>query len=282
MTPEEFALIKREELTEAGRELYDREVERRSRPEWAALQARKEAEREAGYAKRLEAEEKALTGIAGWLTLPALGLILSPLLYGFDLWQALSLPGSEREAVASLVSFKELADVVFIVATVVVALFFFGKRRPAPKLVIGLLLLQLALFITEYLVADSTGRIAPSYMGTLMANVGRGVLVCMIWIPYFMFSKRVKLTFVVDSREGQLPPDADAVLRSLWQSPKCQRCGQLYPSPYYFKLFRTSEKVTSMCNACYEGLGESEKQAEGVPGIVGGERRSGAFYATSC
>ncbi len=193
MAPEEFALIKREDLTEAGRELYDREVARRSRPEWAALQARKEAE----YAKRLEAEEKALTGIAGWLTLPALGLILSPLMYGFGLWQALSLPESEREAVASLVRFKEFADVVCIVATVVVAIFFFGKRRAARPLVIGLLLLQLGLSIVEYVVAKSSGRIAPSYMETLMGEAARGVLVCMIWIPYFIFSKRVRRTFVL-------------------------------------------------------------------------------------
>lgn len=198
MAPEEFALLKREDLTEAGRELYDREVERRSGPEWAALQARKQAEEEAEYAKSLEAAEKALTGIAGWLIFPALGLILRPFFYGVDLWVwQVSLPESKREAVASLVSFKGVADVVCIVAGLLVAIFFFGKRRPAPKLMIGLLLLQLAVSIVEYLVADSTGWIAPSYMEGLAAGAGLAALVCMIWIPYFMSSKRVRRTFVL-------------------------------------------------------------------------------------
>ncbi|MDP2182648.1 MAG: DUF2510 domain-containing protein [Actinomycetota bacterium] len=39
MSTEEFALLEREDLTAEGRSAYDREVERRSSPEWAAQQA---------------------------------------------------------------------------------------------------------------------------------------------------------------------------------------------------------------------------------------------------
>jgi hypothetical protein len=196
MPAEEFALLKREDLTEAGRELYDREVERRGSPEWAALQERKEAE----YAKWLEAREKArLTGILGSpLALVALWLILGgPVVYGIDLWQVLSLLDSEREAIASLVSFMVVADVVCILAIIPVAISFFGKRRRAPKLMIGLLLLQLGGAIAGSLIAGSTDRMTPTFMETVGERTMGVLAVCIFWIPYFLFSKRVRRTFVL-------------------------------------------------------------------------------------
>ncbi|MBZ5600551.1 MAG: hypothetical protein LAN83_19790 [Acidobacteriia bacterium] len=90
MPPEEFALLKRGDLTESGRELYDREIERRSSPEWSALQARKEAE----YVKRLEGytskyhcpqcQEKLKRGEYArwvkWFIGPIFGRLLRPLI----------------------------------------------------------------------------------------------------------------------------------------------------------------------------------------------------------
>jgi len=49
------------------------------------------------------------------------------------------------------------------------------------------------------------------------------------------------------------------VATRLRESPKCPQCGNVYPSPYYFKLFKVSGGVTAVCNACYVLLPESNK-----------------------
>jgi Protein of unknown function (DUF2569) len=142
-------------------------------------------EMKASYAQAADAERRAqaaarpLYGIRGWLLLPAVGLVLS-------------IPISVFEAAKSYKS-GDAAEVAVVTAAVllvaVTTVAFFQKRRWAPRVVIVLLALEAVLAAVPVLLAR--GPVAPDDT----RDFGRAVVAALIWIPYFLVSKRVKATF---------------------------------------------------------------------------------------
>jgi hypothetical protein len=145
-----------------------------------------------------------LVGISGWLLLPMLGLIGTPLIllggiikninafFTTAMPDYLYLPGA---AVVEIV--LSLALLAFDIALLV---FFFQKRRFVPRLYIAFLITMLAVNLLMLPVIVWVGqaegldlREAARSYGT---GFGRNLIVCAIWIPYFCVSKRVKATFV--------------------------------------------------------------------------------------
>jgi len=167
MAGEEFALLRREDLTNDGRAAYDREAKRRTGTEWVA----QEASREAEYAKRLQAEKEALTGISGWLILPAISLVAN---LGIGII-GIAVNWSQLSATAPRVS---LSDTAYLTFTLLVAVAFFRKRPFVPKLMVVWILAAVGLTIAE--------------------NAGllfQGIVATAIWVPYFLVSRRVRNTF---------------------------------------------------------------------------------------
>jgi multiple sugar transport system permease protein len=117
--------------------------------------------------------------IGGWLILPAIGLVLSPPLLLLDIVWILS--NWEAGPVFVLALIK---SIVFLVFTTIVSLYFFRKLAIAPTLFIALMLSSLAFAIIEFFVAYF-------FLSTVFAFIG-----CLMWIPYFLTSNRVKRTFV--------------------------------------------------------------------------------------
>ena len=113
-------------------------------------------------------------GIGGWLILPAIGLVLSPIRLLFYLCLAMSMYGPTLLGVGTI-----LIDLAFMCYIIFVAIIFFLKKRWTPAAVVLLLIVNLVISL-------STGEIA------IMA---RATVVGAVWIPYFMVSKRVKNTF---------------------------------------------------------------------------------------
>jgi hypothetical protein len=105
-------------------------------------------------------------GIGGWLVLPAIGVVLAPLFGAFA-------------AVASLGG-DPLAGVLyaaFAVYGVACAFAFFGRKRHAPPMMIGLYLVN-------------------ALIGVTGGHPARGIGLSIVWIAYFLTSDRVKRTFV--------------------------------------------------------------------------------------
>jgi len=137
-----------------------------------------------------------IPGFAGWLLLPAIGLVLSPL------WNARDLVLNARDLLVMAIyhnldgltaSFVSLAmGFGFIAFQVYVAVVFYMKKPYAPKLVIALLLTNLALVLLLAAV-DGSGR----------GETARALAVAAVWVPYFLVSKRVKATF---GRKGVIRP----------------------------------------------------------------------------
>lgn len=142
-------------------------------------------EMKASYSKAADLQRRATSaervpyGIGGWLLLPAVGLIVS-------------IPVVLLEASRSLRS-GDAGEVAVVAATVVVvaitAVTFFQKRRWAPRVFIVLLSLDAVLAAVPVILARDPVAAADS------RDLARATLSALIWIPYFLVSRRVKSTF---------------------------------------------------------------------------------------
>ena len=134
--------------------------------------------------------------IAGWLVLPALGLIGALVLDTIELLKSLVSffkSFGVDTPYATIGALFEMAIVgVLLAFEAAVAAFFFRKHRWGPRVYILFLLSRLALmalymFIHQLEPQPETAD-APK-------ELTRAVVGAMVWIPYFLVSRRVKLTF---------------------------------------------------------------------------------------
>lgn len=159
------------------------------------------------YNPKPESDED--TNIGGWLVLPGIGLILSPILLLVQLgtqgyfekgvWSLFQNAGYENaNALSLLIGFELTINLALLVYAVLLIILYFKKRTSLPKLIIILyasslifpildLILYNALFPQELMDASDDQE---SY-----TQISRGLISAAIWIPYFLVSKRVKNTF---------------------------------------------------------------------------------------
>ena len=145
--------------------------------------------------------------IGGWLILPAIGLIVSPLRILIEsvtsltdgsysastfsfLWNDTSLEYSQE--LLGLICVELLVNVLLFSGTIVIAILFFKKRSSVPKLMV-------AYFGITFLVLFIDSLLADMFVEESMfvaEDIFKSLIAACIWIPYFIVSKRVKNTFV--------------------------------------------------------------------------------------
>jgi hypothetical protein len=145
-----------------------------------------------------DSADRGLTGIGGWLILPAIGLGLSPIfsLFGLSVGCFL-LFGSkgqilfaDKPGLEPLILFEVVMNVVFVAVLIFLNVLFYTKRKSFPLLMIIFYGFQFVLFLADHIMAASFNP----HSGP--TTVIRSFAVCAIWIPYFLHSRRVALTFV--------------------------------------------------------------------------------------
>jgi hypothetical protein len=148
-----------------------------------------------------------ITGLRGWLILPAIGLFVSPIrvssfllthstFYDLEAWHLLTNPSSTvyHSYWAPILIFEFLVNLTIITFDLFLLVLFFRKRRVFPRLYIIFLAFVAITTTLDNLLGlyvSSDKSMSNFFDQTLMQSY----IASAIWIPYMLVSKRVKATF---------------------------------------------------------------------------------------
>lgn len=154
-------------------------------------------------------EEEKYQKIGGWLILVGISIVVNPFRLLFPIgnliqvflnesWTILTTPGTTayHPMWAPLIIFELLGNIAFLVFSIALAVLFFQKRSVLPKVITIFLLLNLAFIVVDFLLANSIPVVASQGNQGPLGEIVRSIIGCLIWVPYFQISKRVKGTFV--------------------------------------------------------------------------------------
>jgi hypothetical protein len=144
-----------------------------------------------------------LSGIGGWLILPAIGLAFAPFIALYIIFMV-DLPVltdskyqevlTEHPALPGLLIFEIITNVFFLAGSLGLNFLFYKKKRVLPTCMIAYLIIQFLLIMADNL---ATAAFIPSAntIGNIF-EVVRSLVGAVIWIAYFYSSIRVENTFV--------------------------------------------------------------------------------------
>ena len=139
-----------------------------------------------------------LKGIGGWLILVAIGLAVSPFLSLHGIYRDLNILYGDRyqpglvaqPALASVIMFEAVTNTLFFLGMIWLNFLFYTKKRAFRASMILFLGTQFLLLLADHVMAL---RFNPHSSEMVVA---RSFMVCLFWIPYYMRSRRVEVTFV--------------------------------------------------------------------------------------
>jgi len=151
--------------------------------------------------------KKTYEGIGGWLILVAIALIRAPIafcitlfrnvfpLLRHDAWVALTTKDSDayHRLWAPVILSELVVNVIFLALALFALVLFFRRKQLFPKFMIGFLLANLIWQISLALVYRQIPAMAEESLFDA-ETIGQ-IIGCLIWIPYFLVSKRVRATF---------------------------------------------------------------------------------------
>ncbi len=137
------------------------------------------------------------SGIGGWLILPAIGIVVAPVQFALNILDyfpkfELLVPGTLLHTMTMV---EILAWIGFAILATMTAVQFFTYKKSAPRLYRTLLVGQLLFVVAAYWAA---AILFDAPMFDIDAGIAIAMLLaaCLIWIPYFLYSARVRNTFV--------------------------------------------------------------------------------------
>lgn len=143
-----------------------------------------------------------LSGIRGWLILPAIGIVLNPILLLAGIAEAAAAQGEYGRVIdryptlGTLLTVEIVGAGIALILSVVLLFAFFGKRRSAPSLFIWSSVVVIGLDIITTLISTSLRSEFPEFAGETIPGTVARIVVSAIWIAYFKVSPRVEATFV--------------------------------------------------------------------------------------
>jgi len=149
-----------------------------------------------------------LTGIGGWLVLPAIGTLVTPLVFLYsiwsgigsfsvEVWSSLTTPsGDAYHALwAPLLLFELAANITLVGLSLLLMVLFFKKRSSVPRLYIGLLVYMVVVQVADIVLAARLERETGLDLELSARDAIRPVISSLIWGAYFLRSERVRSTF---------------------------------------------------------------------------------------
>lgn len=148
-------------------------------------------------------------GIGGWLLLPMLGLILTPLQTGTmlatihmpvifgDTWDVLTTPGSDAYHYlwAPLLILEALGNAALFVSALVLLVLFFQKHFMLPGLMVAFYVFNVAFMGADFFAAGLIPALASQQDPEALKGLVKAIVGASIWVPYFLNSARVQNTF---------------------------------------------------------------------------------------
>lgn len=156
---------------------------------------------------------KKLIGLEGWLALFIVGQFLALLLTVFRFFADGFLSSSDISdlneyqqglgyTLQTLTAFENVAIVIYVALIITTLVLLFRKRKLAKAFAIATLIYAAVYGTIDYMVASSifessglSGSVEiQAMMRKYSGDVGRSIVGVLIWVPYFLVSKRVKAT----------------------------------------------------------------------------------------
>jgi hypothetical protein len=164
-------------------------------------------------------DEYRYRGLGGWLVLVAIGLFVTPIKIGVllmgtlvpalqgDTWASLTTPGGEayHPFWGPLLIMEFAGNAIFLFGALGLLVLFFTKSRHFPLAIIVFFLANLVFVPADFFLADLIPAVAKQADSSSLRELVRTTVSCLIWVPYFLVSKRVKATFV-EPRGPLTPP----------------------------------------------------------------------------
>ncbi|CAB0150143.1 hypothetical protein PSI9734_00710 [Pseudidiomarina piscicola] len=150
-----------------------------------------------------------LKGIAGWLYLVALGVVVSPIRVFIDYYPMLNdyFSGAYDSLTTNpnaksyiphfetLIKAELIGNALILILAVGLAVLFFSKHRWFPRTYIFLAAFTPIFLVTDLWMAATLIPGAEVLNSDMVGEIVRSLLAACIWIPYMLVSKRVNNTF---------------------------------------------------------------------------------------
>jgi hypothetical protein len=149
-------------------------------------------------------------GIGGWLIFPAAALLFSPLFMAYQIFQsyvpifkpgvlgALLNPASSifSPTVVALLAWGLIVNVALLCFTVWLAVCFYKKQMRVPRFYIIWLFVSFGLQMMDIILVSLIPEAGNLSDPEFFKGLAKSVLALVIWVPYFLKSKRVENTFI--------------------------------------------------------------------------------------
>ena len=155
-------------------------------------------------------EEKRLEGLGGWLISVKGGIIFNPLfiiiqtflicsgLFSDGNWELLTNPGSYayNQFWEPILISEISVNFGFVVLWIYTGYLFFKKKTLFPRCFIGILLFGFFYSLIDALAVKAVLPNEPIFNPDTTRDLVQSFIQILIWVPYMLKSKRVKVTFV--------------------------------------------------------------------------------------
>ncbi len=155
------------------------------------------------------APEGAPRGLRGWLILPGISIALTPFVmakdfwnlmpsYASDVWSRLTVAGGAHYSAwwAPLLLLELGVNIALLVFSVLLPLLYFRRRTSLPRAYIAFFSASIAARILDQCVPALLPGVGGSGDARESAALIRDAMATVIWVWYFLVSRRVKATFV--------------------------------------------------------------------------------------